>query len=157
MKFLKILILNLFLIFFSTTNPCLSQDYDLNAGLDMNIKVDFSVDLGMGFPPDFAKAVIVQMGNQNEAYQIQNGIANTAFIYQEGISNYAYQLQEGDHNEAYIIQRGSGNKAYQNQYNDYNTGIIVQIGNENEAHQNQYGYAKGIIIQNGNGHIITQN
>lgn len=135
-------------------NDCFPDEYidKINEiGIDINQNIDLDIPL-----TKFNQAIIIQIGDLNQAHQYQYGIFDIALIYQEGNLNYAYQKQQGNHNQAYIIEKGSNNKAYQYQYNDYNTGIIVLIGNGNSAFQYQPGHSTNIIIHQGNGAIIYQ-
>ncbi|MCS7278647.1 MAG: hypothetical protein NZ530_01130 [Thermodesulfobacteriaceae bacterium] len=132
----------------------------VNLATDIKIDLDIETSLNLDIPVnEVSQAVIVQIGNQNQAYQTQYGISNIALIYQEGNENYAFQKQEGNYNQAYIIQQGFNNYAYQEQLSNYNTAIVIQLGSNNQAYQYQglhggVGY-KSTIIQQGNGNVAT--
>jgi hypothetical protein len=62
-------------------------------------------------------AITSQSGDDNEAYQFQNGTNNYSFIQQSGSGNIATVDQRGDSHSSIVNQIGTGNVATVTQHN----------------------------------------
>lgn len=76
---------------------------------------------------------VEQRGNDNIAYQSQNGpdsgsasTSSSATIFSDGNLNFAEQVQEGGMNMAEISQFGNNNSAVQTQLGGDNSATIIQ-------------------------------
>ncbi|MEN9062704.1 hypothetical protein [Ponticoccus litoralis] len=85
------------------------------------------------------QAVNVQVGSGQESATVQQGNDNNALISQTTASNEAAIMQLGDMNDTAIVQQGVDNGAASATSGNENTSLILQSGNDNIAANGQFG------------------
>lgn len=74
------------------------------------------------------RALIVQFGDANQAFQEQESAGNTAVVDQTGVLNSVTQKQAGDRNLAVAVQKGGDNIIHHTQKGAGQMHSVLQVG-----------------------------
>ncbi|WP_418592191.1 hypothetical protein [Ponticoccus sp. (in: a-proteobacteria)] len=103
------------------------------------------------------QAVNVQVGSGQESATVQQGNDNNALISQTTASNEAAIMQLGDMNDTAIVQQGVDNGAASATSGNENTSLILQSGNDNIAANGQFGDRNTAVTVQSNGDNTAAN
>ena len=103
------------------------------------------------------QALNIQLGDMNSSAILQVGNRNDSAILQDGTENAAAASQFGDDNVSGILQEGVQNAAASTQDGDLNSSFITQQGNHNAAASTQLGQENLSVVLQNNGDNMAAN